>query len=41
MIWTGAVLGAALKLLAPARFEQVSILAYLLLGWAGLSPLTS
>ena len=34
-VWTGAAGGVALKLLAPARFERVYILAYLLLGWAG------
>jgi hemolysin III len=39
VVWTGAFAGAALKLLAPARFERVSILAYLLLGWAGVVAL--
>lgn len=39
VVWTGAVIGAAFKLLAPARFEHVSILAYLLLGWAGIVAL--
>ncbi|MBR0644120.1 PAQR family membrane homeostasis protein TrhA [Plastoroseomonas hellenica] len=38
-VWTGAAGGVALKLLAPARFERASILAYLLLGWAGLAAL--
>ncbi len=38
-VWTGAASGTALKLLAPARFERVSILAYLLLGWAGVAAL--
>jgi hemolysin III len=37
IVWTGAVGGAALKLLAPARIERVSILFYLLLGWAGIA----
>lgn len=35
-VWTGAAGGAALKLLAPARFERASILVYLVLGWAGV-----
>jgi len=39
VVWTGAAGGAALKLLAPARFERASIAAYLLLGWAGLAAL--
>jgi hemolysin III len=38
-VWGGAAGGAALKLLAPARFERASIAAYLLLGWAGLAAL--
>jgi hemolysin III len=39
VVWAGAVGGAALKLVAPARFERASIAAYLLLGWAGLAAL--
>lgn len=38
-VWLGALGGAALKLSAPARFERAAILAYLLLGWAGLAAL--
>lgn len=38
-VWVGAASGAALKLLAPARFERASILAYLALGWAGVLAL--
>lgn len=35
-VWTGALCGAGLKLLAPARIERTAILLYLLLGWTGL-----
>lgn len=35
-VWAGALLGAALKLLAPGRFERLAIGAYLLLGWVGI-----
>ena len=35
-IWAGAIAGAALKILTPSRFERLSIVAYLLLGWAGV-----
>lgn len=35
-VWAGALCGAALKLLAPARIERTAILLYLLLGWVGL-----
>lgn len=38
-VWTGALLGAAMKLVAPARFERGSIAAYLLLGWVGVVAL--
>ncbi|MCB4825459.1 PAQR family membrane homeostasis protein TrhA [Roseicella aerolata] len=38
-VWAGAAGGAALKLLAPARFERASILAYLALGWVGVVAL--
>ena len=33
-VWTGAVIGAALKLLLPGRFDGLSIVLYLLLGWS-------
>jgi hemolysin III len=39
VVWSGAVGGVALKLLAPARLERASIAAYLLLGWAGIAAL--
>jgi hemolysin III len=34
-VWLTAILGVALKLLMPGRFEQVAIVLYLLLGWSG------
>lgn len=34
-IWITAVLGIALKLLLPGRFDRLSLLLYLLLGWSG------
>jgi len=37
--WIGVAGGAALKLLAPARFERVPIFAYVLLGWVGVVTL--
>lgn len=33
-VWTVAVAGVLLKLLWPWRFERLSLLAYLLLGWS-------
>jgi hemolysin III len=39
IVWTGAILGVAIKLLAPDRFERTSLIAYLLLGWVALAAL--
>lgn len=39
VVWTGAIAGATLKLLAGRRFERLSVIAYLALGWAGLTAL--
>jgi hemolysin III len=35
-IWTIAVAGIVLKLALPGRFDRLSILLYLLLGWSGV-----
>lgn len=34
LVWTGAVLGVAVKLALPRRFDRASMVAYLLLGWS-------
>ncbi|MFH5926861.1 PAQR family membrane homeostasis protein TrhA [Roseomonas xinghualingensis] len=39
IVWTGAGLGATIKLLAPGRFERASLIAYLALGWVCLAAL--
>ncbi|MCO6415964.1 hemolysin III family protein [Siccirubricoccus sp. KC 17139] len=36
VVWSGALAGAAIKLLAPGRYERALIAAYLSLGWVGL-----
>src|SRR5215204_7775038 len=33
-VWTVALIGAALKLLLPGRFDGLSVVLYLLLGWS-------
>jgi hemolysin III len=41
-VWTGAIIGAAIKLVAPRGLERGSIVAYLALGWmilVGLRPM--
>jgi hemolysin III len=41
-VWTGAVMGATMKLIFSRRLERVSITAYLALGWmilAGMRPM--
>lgn len=35
-VWAVALMGVALKLLWPARFERLSIVLYLALGWSGI-----
>lgn len=37
IVWTGAVAGAALRLVFGDRFSRLSIGLYLLLGWTGLA----
>lgn len=39
VVWAGAIAGATLKLLAGRRFEGLSVVAYLVLGWAGVTAL--
>ena len=41
-VWTGAAIGAGIKLICPHRIERVSIVAYLVLGWTilvGMRPM--
>jgi hemolysin III len=33
-VWSGAVAGVALKLLAPGRYDRLSVVLYLALGWS-------
>jgi hemolysin III len=35
-IWITAAIGIALKLLLPGRFDRLSLLLYLLMGWSGV-----
>jgi hemolysin III len=35
-IWSVAAIGIVLKLLLPGRFERLSIVLYVLLGWSGV-----
>jgi hemolysin III len=36
IVWGGSLSGIALKLLLPGRFDRVSLLIYLMLGWVAL-----
>ena len=36
MVWTVAAVGIGIKLFMPGRFDRVSIVLYLMLGWSGL-----
>lgn len=36
VVWTGAALGILVKVVLPGRYDRLSILAYVLLGWVGV-----
>lgn len=36
VVWTGAVLGILVKVALPGRYDRLSILAYVMLGWVGI-----
>jgi Haemolysin-III related len=35
-IWSAAAIGVVLKLLLPGRFDRLSVILYLVLGWSGV-----
>jgi hemolysin III len=35
-VWAGAVLGVLVKVVLPGRYDRLSVLAYLALGWVGV-----
>jgi hemolysin III len=40
-VWLTAVIGMALKLVLPGRFDRLAIVLYLLLGWSGVTAYDS
>lgn len=36
LVWAGAVLGIVVKVALPGRYDRLSILAYVMLGWVGV-----
>ena len=36
VVWTGAALGILVKVVLPGRYDRLSILAYIMLGWVGV-----
>lgn len=36
VVWSGAVLGILIKVVLPGRYDRLSILAYVMLGWVGI-----
>jgi hemolysin III len=36
VVWAGAVLGVLIKLALPGRYDRLSVLAYIALGWIGV-----
>ncbi|MFZ1471214.1 MAG: hemolysin III family protein [Paracoccaceae bacterium] len=44
VVWTGAIFGIAVKVALPGRYDRLSVLAYIALGWVGviaIGPLTA
>lgn len=35
-VWAGAVLGVAVKVALPGRYDRLSVVAYIALGWVGI-----
>jgi hemolysin III len=43
-IWSAALVGMAIKLIWPSRFDRTSVALYLVLGWSGIfliGPITA
>ena len=36
VVWTGAILGAVVKIALPGRYDRLSLIAYIALGWVGV-----
>ncbi|MBA3908906.1 MAG: DNA-binding protein [Rhodobacter sp.] len=36
VVWTGAAIGIIVKVVLPGRYDRLSIMAYILLGWIGV-----
>lgn len=36
VVWAGAVLGVVVKVALPGRYDRLSVLAYIALGWVGI-----
>ena len=39
VVWGGAILGAVVKIALPGRFDRLSVLAYIALGWVGVAAI--
>lgn len=37
IVWTGAIIGVVVKVALPGRYDRLSLLAYIALGWVGLA----
>lgn len=37
VVWAGAILGAVVKIALPGRYDRLSVLAYIALGWVGVA----
>jgi hemolysin III len=39
VVWTGAILGAVVKIALPGRYDRLSVLVYIALGWVGVAAI--
>jgi hemolysin III len=39
VVWFGAILGAVVKIALPGRYDRLSVLAYIALGWVGVAAI--
>jgi hemolysin III len=39
VVWAGAILGAVVKIALPGRYDRLSVLAYIALGWVGVAAI--
>jgi hemolysin III len=39
IVWTGAILGAVVKIALPGRYDRLAVVTYIALGWVGVAAI--